>query len=140
MNNRKGILVATSILKSEDEILILKRSEKVGSFQGYWSGCSGYVEEDETPKETSLKEIKEETGISKEYLKLLVDENIHKIEKTTGTWIVHSYLYETKTRKIRLDWENDEYEWITIDELKKYKIVPSLDKIVKDLFERYNKR
>ena len=53
---------------------------------------------------------------------------------------MHSYLYETKTRKIRLDWENDEYEWITIDELKKYKIVPSLDKIVKDLFERYNKR
>tara|TARA_B100000029_G_C17500959_1_gene932630 strand:- start:483 stop:905 length:423 start_codon:yes stop_codon:yes gene_type:complete len=140
VKNQKGILVATSILKSEDEILILKRSEKVGSFQGHWSGCSGYVEENETPKETSLKEIKEETGISEEHLKLLVDENIHKIEKATGIWVVHSYLYETKTRKVRLDWENDEYEWITVDELKKYKIVPSLDKIVKDLFKRYNKK
>ena len=138
MKDSEEIPIATSILKNKDKILILKRSKKVGSFQGYWSGCSGYIEKNETAKETSLKEIKEETGISKEHLTLLVDEKIHRIEKKTGIWIVHSYLYETDIEKIELDWENDEYAWIKIDELKKYKFVPALDRIVNTLFQKIN--
>ena len=134
MNDEKGILVATSILKNSDEILILKRSEKVGSFQGYWSGCSGYIEKNETPEETSLKEIREETGIEEKQLKLLVIGNVHRVEKDTGTWLIHPYLYETNTKTIKLDWENDEHVWIKKEELEKYKFVPGLDIIIENLF------
>ena len=134
MNDEKGILVATSILKNSDEILILKRSEKVGSFQGYWSGCSGYIEKNETPEETSLKEIKEETGIEEKQLKLLVIGNVQRVEKNTGTWLIHPYLYETNTKTIKLDWENDEHVWIKKEELEKYKFVPGLDIIIENLF------
>ena len=136
MNNEKGILVATSILKNKDKILILKRSEKVGSFQGYWAGCSGYVEKDEVPEETSLKEIREETGITKEQLKLLVVGNVHRVEKKTGIWNIHPYLYETYTREIKLDWENDEFAWIKREDLEKYKFVPELDKVIEGLFQK----
>ena len=134
MNDGRGILVATSILKNSDEILILKRSEKVGSFQGYWSGCSGYVEKNETPEETSLKEIREETGIEEKQLKLLVIGDVHRVEKDTGMWLIHPYLYETDTKTVKLDWENDEYVWIKKEELEKYKFVPELDKIIDKLF------
>ena len=134
MNDEKGILVATSILKNSDEILILKRSEKVGSFQGYWSGCSGYIEKNETPEETSLKEIREETGIEEKQLKLLVIGNVQRVEKNTGTWLIHPYLYETNTKTIKLDWENDEHVWIKKEELEKYKFVPGLDIIIENLF------
>lgn len=134
MNDEKGILVATSILKNSDEILILKRSEKVGSFQGYWSGCSGYIEKNETPEETSLKEIREETGIEEKQLKLLVIGNVQRVEKDTGTWLIHPYLYETNTKTIKLDWENDEHVWIKKEELEKYKFVPGLDIIIENLF------
>ena len=136
MNKKKGILVATSILKNRNKILILKRSEKVGSFQGYWSGCSGYVEENETPRETSLKEIREETGITEKQLKLLVVGIVHRIEKETGIWLIHPYLYETTKKEIKLDWENDEFAWIKKEELKKYKFVPELDKVIEGLFEK----
>jgi len=134
VNDEKGILVATSILKNSDEILILKRSEKVGSFQGYWSGCSGYIEKNETPEETSLKEIREETGIEEKQLKLLVIGNVQRVEKNTGTWLIHPYLYETNTKTIKLDWENDEHVWIKKEELEKYKFVPGLDIIIENLF------
>jgi len=134
VNDEKGILVATSILKNSDEILILKRSEKVGSFQGYWSGCSGYIEKNETPEETSLKEIREETGIEEKQLKLLVIGNVQRVEKDTGTWLIHPYLYETNTKTIKLDWENDEHVWIKKEELEKYKFVPGLDIIIENLF------
>ena len=36
--------VVTCFLESEGEILILYRSEQVGSYQGRWAGVSGYVE------------------------------------------------------------------------------------------------
>jgi 8-oxo-dGTP pyrophosphatase MutT (NUDIX family) len=48
-----------------DKLLILKRSDKVGTYKGLWGGVAGYVEENEEPYETALKEIKEEVGIEK---------------------------------------------------------------------------
>ena len=54
--------VATSFLTYRGKILVLKRSGKVGSYQGAWAGVSGYVEEDEQPLDTALKEVEEETG------------------------------------------------------------------------------
>ena len=48
-------------------------------------------------------------------------------------WEVFSFLFETKENKIKLNWENSEFKWINIDELKNYETVPSLDKILFNL-------
>ena len=51
--------VVTCLLENNGEILILKRSEEVGTYQELWGGVAGFVEEDEDPRETAVKEIKE---------------------------------------------------------------------------------
>ena len=56
--------VVSSILLYNDQILILKRSNSVKSFQGRWSGVSGYLEGIEDPLYRAYIEIKEETGLS----------------------------------------------------------------------------
>ena len=44
----------------------------------------------------------------------------------------HFYLKQKKT-EIKLNWENSEYKWINVNELKNYETVPSLDKILFNL-------
>ena len=56
--------VVTSFLESEGEILILRRSGRVGTYRGRWTGVSGYVET--TPDEQALVEIEEEAGLPHE--------------------------------------------------------------------------
>ena len=61
--------VITCFLESDNEILLLQRSQQVGSYQGKWAGVSGYVET--TPDEQALIEIQEETSLQLADLELL---------------------------------------------------------------------
>ena len=57
--------VVTCLLENNGEILILRRSEEVGTYRELWGGVAGFVEENEEPQDTAVKEIKEEVGIEK---------------------------------------------------------------------------
>ena len=54
----------TVIVKRKDEVLILKRSQSVGSCRGKWAGVSGHVEGDEEFRERAITEVEEETGMN----------------------------------------------------------------------------
>ena len=119
--------VVTCLLESDGEVLILRRSEQVGSYRGRWAGVSGYVET--TPDEQALTEISEETGMAGEELALVrkgepltVDD-----EKLGVRWIVHPYLFHINERdKVRIDWEHQEARWIKPQEMGNYPTVPML--------------
>jgi hypothetical protein len=61
--------VVTCFLESGGEILILRRSEQVGSYQGRWAGVSGYIETN--ADEQALVEIEEGTSLCWKDLKLI---------------------------------------------------------------------
>ncbi|MEC8869118.1 MAG: NUDIX domain-containing protein [Candidatus Thermoplasmatota archaeon] len=125
--------VATSILLNRDRILILKRSAAVGSFQHYWSGVSGFVEQGEEPLETSQREVEEETGISRASLELLTRAPPRLTEKPDQVFEVYSFLYLCTTDQVRLDWENDEFAWVAPEALRDYRTVPWLPEMVSTL-------
>jgi 8-oxo-dGTP diphosphatase len=119
--------VVTCFLESDGEILLLRRSEQVGSYQGRWAGVSGYIET--TADEQALTEIAEETSLSGDDLKLtkkgqpLTAED----EKLGVKWVVHPYLFHIKDRdKIRIDWEHKETRWINPEDIDNYPTVPKL--------------
>ena len=62
--------VVTAFLRCGENILIVRRSKKVGSYQGLWSAISGYVE-DPTALQQALREIREETGVAEQNVKLI---------------------------------------------------------------------
>lgn len=64
MNSLQDRNVVTCFLESEGEILILRRSERVGSYQGRWASVSGYIET--TPDKQALVEILEEIALEGE--------------------------------------------------------------------------
>ena len=127
--------VVTCILESNGKILILKRSEKVRTYRGLWGGVAGYVEDNEDPYEAGIKEIKEEVGIEKQYIKLIKQGDPIRFtdfyEGKKYDWVVHPLLFDiNKKDKVQIDWEHTEYRWILPSEIEKYDTVPHLKEIV----------
>ena len=128
--------IITVFIKNNNKILILKRSDKVRSMKGLWSGVSGIIENNEIPINRAKIEIFEEVGIKENKINLV--KSIEKIKISSPQyenheWEVFPFLFETKESEIKLNWENSEHKWINVNELKNYETVPSLDKILFNL-------
>jgi len=127
--------VVTCLLEHDGKILLLKRSNLVGTYRGLWGGVAGYIEELENPYDTAVKEIHEEAGICLDALKLIwKGDPIEFSDTYVGRrydWIVYPFLFHIRSKElVRLDWEHDEYRWISQSELKKFDTVPGLDEVV----------
>ncbi len=137
--------VATSILTYRGRILLLQRSSRVGSYPGVWAGVSGYIERDEEPLETALKEVREETGLSlgKEAL-VARGEPLPAYDREKDVlWLVYTFLFKAPTDRIRLDWEHQNHTWVRPNEIRRYSTVPRLSDAlerVKPQAQRISKR
>jgi len=128
--------IVTSFIKDEQKILILKRSDKVKTMKGLWAGISGIIEKNETPLTRAKIEIFEETGIAEDKIKLIKSAEklrVNSPQYENHEWEIFPFLFEAKNPEIKLNWENSEYLWIDIDELKNYNSVPSLEKVLLNL-------
>ena len=127
--------VVTCFLESEGEVLILRRSQQVGTYQGRWAGVSGYMEKSDD--EQALVEIGEETTLVEDDLTLIKKgEPLIAKDETLGIkWVVHPYLFAIKDRnKIRIDWEHKEARWIKPEEIGDYPTVPMLKETLERVF------
>ena len=128
--------IVTSFIKYNDQILILKRSEKVRSMKGLWSGVSGIIENNENPIDRAKIEIFEEVGIKEKEIRVVKKLEKMKIQSQqykNHEWEIFPFLFETNNENVELNWENSEFKWITPKELKNYQTVPSLEKILVNL-------
>lgn len=125
--------IVTSFIKDNDRFLLLKRSDKVKTMKGLWAGISGVIEKDEEPIERAKIEIFEELGITEDkikFLKAATKMKIHSPQYENHEWEIFPFLFEAEDPIIKLNWENSEYKWITIDEIEKFQTVPSIDKVL----------
>lgn len=123
--------VVTCFLEWEGKILLVRRSRKVGSYQGRWSGISGYVEPGNTPYAQALEELREETGLEERDISLVKEGEVLPVmdEKMGKRWLVHSFRFRIgadAARKLTLNWENREMKWIAPSALSRHKTVPQL--------------
>jgi 8-oxo-dGTP diphosphatase len=126
-NREKPTPVVTCFLESEGKIIILLRSDKVGTYQGKWGGVAGFIES--TPVQQALTEIQEETGLSHADIRLVkTGSPIIVADKSLNhQWLVHPFLFHVlNPSKIITDWEHREMRWINPAELGNYDTVPSL--------------
>ena len=129
--------IVTSFLKNSDNILLLRRSEKVKSMKNLWAGISGIIEGNEEPIKRAQIEIYEEVGIKKSNITLIKEGDIILIESpqyTNHQWEVYPFLFSCTKREIKLNWENSDSKWIYMNELSNFRTVPSLDKVLARLF------
>ncbi len=110
--------VVTCILLRTDQqerrVLLVRRSQQVGSYHGHWAGVSGFVEPNVTPDEQAYTEILEETGLQRHQVRMLRRGAVveHRDVKLGRHFSIHPFLFEVFTPDaIHIDWEATEMRW-----------------------------
>ncbi|MFX1338647.1 MAG: NUDIX domain-containing protein [Promethearchaeota archaeon] len=98
-----------AVLVNEDQYLLLKYG------MGHWGLVKGNQEEGETDKQTILRELKEETGISEASFIKGFKEEFSYHYRFKGNLIfktVTCYLIRTKIKDVVLSFEHTEFKWL----------------------------
>lgn len=119
----KPIRKAVRCYLIKDNEVVVTKYKKGNKKEGYYDIPGGKIEEGETPKQTAIREMKEETGIEIQNLKY---KGIMTIEYLDRMFIFDTFIskeYEGEPQ----EFEENTSEWIDIDELlKKEKILSNI--------------
>ena len=126
--------VVSAVLRNRGRILIVRRSLEVGSFLGHWSVVSGHLEGREDPADRARREIREETHVRYPVLRAESPPLLARHESTM--YVVHPFLFDVPSRRVRLDWENMDSRWIRPKDLRRFKTVPRLADVVSTVLNR----
>ena len=134
--NLRPTHVVTCILSRTDQeetrVLLVRRSQKVGSYHGRWAGVSGFVELNVTPDEQAYTEIREETGLQRNQVHMLRRGTVveHSDAELGRHFYIHPFLFEALTPElIQIDWEATEMRWIAPSQLPTFETVPKLPEV-----------
>ncbi len=123
--------VVTDILRHKGRILLLQRSNSVGSYRGQWAGVSGYIEHGEAPEKAARRELEEELGLCSVKMARSIDPQMFRDGDVV--WTVHAFLFDVGGTDVRIDWEHQAYEWVPPEDVSMYPTVPGLQKVVSKL-------
>lgn len=101
-----------------------------------WAGISGIIEGNEEPLYRAKREILEETNIAENQIILVKAASQMRIDSpqyANHEWLIFPFLFSVNNPKIRLNWENSEYRWISPEDVVKFQTVPSLEKVLASL-------
>lgn len=133
--NARWAPVINCVVRFGDKILIVRRSQKLNFYPGYWNGISGFLDDERSLEEKVRDELREELGIQAGDIREIrrgeifhCDEPVYK-----KTWIVHPVLVDVTTDKTRLNWEADNFRWVTSEETAHVKFLPGFEKVLEKL-------
>jgi len=114
-------------LFNHSEVLLIKQnSDKKPSF-GKWNGIGGHIEEDEDPYFAAKREIREETGLSIEGIKLKYIAIIPDKKEIGVCLFIFSGNSKVKTIK---ESSEGKLRWISIDHLTDYPLMADLPRLL----------
>ncbi|OHA89627.1 MAG: hypothetical protein A2741_02820 [Candidatus Zambryskibacteria bacterium RIFCSPHIGHO2_01_FULL_43_27] len=129
--------VIVIFVKYRDKFLLVKRSEKVLTYQGLWSCLAGFVDDEKTMEEKVRFEIQEELGLKDSDIKEIKQGETYLFldKELDREWIRHVFLVEITNPNLKLSWEHSEFVWITPEDSKNYTATPGfledLEKVLK---------
>ncbi|QLG61240.1 NUDIX domain-containing protein [Halorarum salinum] len=119
--------VVTVFLRNRGEVLLVRRSDAVGTYRGLWGGVSGYVEGDAAePVEDAYREVEEEVGIGPGALTLVRAGDAVRVDDEAGTFTVHPFLFDCSTRGVTRNDELSAHEWAPATAMLERGTVPKL--------------
>lgn len=104
-----------AIIIYNDTYLVLKYR------YGHWGFVKGHIEADETPEETLIREVQEETGIKKKDLHIvkgfqdIISYFYNKEKKAVFKEVIY-LLMECTTQDVTLSYEHTDFAWLSFSE------------------------
>jgi len=102
-----------AVVYYQEEYLLLKYG------LGHWEFVKGHIEENETERETIMRELEEETGITEASIIKGFKEKYNYSFSLGGNKIhkfVACYLVRSNTREVSLSYEHVGYKWLPFKE------------------------
>lgn len=111
------------------KILLLQRSDQVGTYAGLWNTVAGYLDDEKSPEEKARIELHEELNLDPTRFRFIKEGPVFEFKDPVlnRSWIVHPLLFETDQEEVTLNWEHVAYQWANQEELMKYPMTPQLD-------------
>jgi 8-oxo-dGTP pyrophosphatase MutT (NUDIX family) len=124
--------VINCVVTHKGNILVVQRSQDLHFYPGYWNGVSGFLDDHRSLVQKVADELREELGIPRTKIKTIrLGEIFHQeAPQYKKTWIVHPILVEVETDHVKLDWEAARYQWLTLPEARKLKLLPGFDEVL----------
>jgi translation initiation factor 2B subunit (eIF-2B alpha/beta/delta family) len=117
--------VVTVFLRNGSAVLLLRRSDAVGSYSGQWGAVAGHAEGD--PERLAREEIHEETGLDPgEMAFVRRGASFPVADPDHGTWRVNPFLFDCPARAVTTNHETTECEWVQPPAILDRETVPRL--------------
>ena len=120
------MLAATAFVYRNGRVLLLRRSRLMRSMPGLWAAVSGVMEGSESALQRARAEVYEETGMN--FVRPAA--SCSPVPIPGRDIVVHPFLFGTNTARVRLNRENDRYEWVRPDDVARYRTVPFLNRML----------
>ncbi|POG55373.1 NUDIX domain-containing protein [Haloferax marisrubri] len=119
--------VVTVFLRHGGRVLLARRSEAVGTYQGRWAAISGYVEGDLADAERDVRrELAEEIGVHESDADLVRAGEHVSVADGGREWTVHPFLFDARNRDIDPNEELAAVEWVHPTAIRERETVPGL--------------
>ena len=130
--NAQWAPVINCVVRYKNKILVVQRSKKLKFYPGYWNGISGFLDDKRSLEQNVKDELREEVGLGAGQIKRVRLGGIFHEEapRYKKTWIVHPVLVEVITNKVKLDWEAENYKWVTLRQVRRLKLMPGFGRVL----------
>lgn len=103
--------VVTAFCRHRGELLLVRRGEAAGCYQGRWGGVSGNVEsETDTPLTDARRELREAVGVDDAEL-VRAGDPLSVVDDSWGQRMIHPFLFDVDDRAVELNRELVDHEW-----------------------------
>lgn len=118
---------AVCVLQRPDgAILLLKRAPDRPFGAGLWGFIGGHIEPGESPRDCALRELAEEIGIDHK-ISFIREAGPVRDPHYGGRVEVHLFLFHWHEGRIELNAEHTKYDWIDINSMHGYRLMPSIE-------------
>jgi 8-oxo-dGTP pyrophosphatase MutT (NUDIX family) len=105
--------IILAVVRRQELLCVVRRSQLVGSAQGQWGVVTGFLETAVEPLEQALQELEEELSLRPPHVSLVrALPAVDLVSAASGKLFrVHPFLFESVTTEVTLNWEHDAVEW-----------------------------
>jgi 8-oxo-dGTP diphosphatase len=128
----RPLLGVGAIIVRDEQVLLVRRSNP--PMQGEWSIPGGLVETGETTREAIIREVREETGLEIEVVKLA--EVFERIVRDPDSrvqyhYVLIDYVCRPTTSEAHAGSDVSEVRWVNTDRLEKLAVAPETCEVIR---------